>query len=131
MAESLWHQRLYRWGLYITYFLFALTWLGLWSKAPEYLKLFESVLQMYVSFFLIINFSPVSSKAPLNEFSKGIAFGAGLLLFSNYVVKHLLYLQNYFNIGLPFKNNNYITNNNTGFSMSSLSDDFLSLRGYS
>lgn len=130
MGKSLWHETFYRYGLYITYFLFALTWLGLWQKAPEYLKVFEAILQLYVAFFLIINFSPVSRDMDLNDFSKGIAFGAGLLLFSNYVVKHLLYLQNYFNIGLPFKNNNIVKNNN-GFTMSSLSDDFLSLRGYS
>ena len=122
MAESLWHQRLYRWGLYITYFLFALTWLGLWSKAPEYLKLFESVLQMYVSFFLIINFSPVSSKAPLNEFSKGIAFGAGLLLLSNFLLKNLINLENIFNIGLPIDKTRLSTTE------SSFADTFLKLR---
>jgi len=122
MTESLWHQRLYRWGLYITYFLFALTWLGLWSKAPEYLKLFESILQMYVSFFLIINFSPVSGKTPLNEFSKGIAFGAGLLLLSNFLLKHLINLENMFNIGIPIDKSRLSTTE------SSFADTFLKLR---
>ena len=122
MAQSLWHERLYRWGLYITYFLFALTWLGLWSRAPEYLKLFETVLQLYVALFLIINFSPVSSKNNLNEFSKGIAFGAGLLLLSNYLLKNLLYLQSIFNIGLPI-NKSTLSIRDTSFE-----DVFLNLR---
>lgn len=122
MVESLWHERLYRWGLYITYFLFALTWLGLWSKAPEYLKLFETILQLYVALFLVINFSPVSSKANLNEFSKGIAFGAGLLLLSNYLLKNLLYLQGIFNLELP------INKSNVSLRSTSFADAFLNLR---
>ena len=122
MAENLWHERFYRWGLYITYFLFALTWLGLWSKAPQYLKLFEAILQMYVALFLIINFSPVSSKAPLNQFSKGIAFGAGLLLLSNFLLKHLINLENIFNIGLP------IDKSRLSSSGSTFADAFLKLR---
>lgn len=121
-TESLWHERLYRYGLYITYFLFALTWFGLWSKAPQYLKFFETVLQMYIAFFLIINFSPVSSKAPLNEFSKGIAFAAGLLLLSNYFIKHIIYLQSIFNISTPI-NMSAQSIHEKGFA-----DQFLSLR---
>jgi len=124
MTKTLWHQNLYRYGLYITYILFALTWLGVWSKAPEYLKVFEAVLQLYVAFFLIINFSPVNEKVELNSFTKGIAFGAGLLLFSNYVVKHLLYLQSFFNFKIPIINNN----SNFQFNMPSITDDFLKLK---
>ena len=122
MVESLWHEQLYRFGLYITYFLFAATWLGLWSKAPEYLKIFESILQLYVALFLILNFSPVSSKANLNEFTKGIAFGAGLLLLSNYIIKNLMYLQSVFNLGPPINKNNFLGNDK------SFADAFLNLR---
>jgi hypothetical protein len=122
MAHSLWHENLYRWGLYITYLLFAITWLGLWSKAPEYLKVFEAVLQMYVAFFLIINFSPISRDKELNDFSKGIAFGAGLLLLSNYVLKHLLFLQSYFNLGSAINTSN-LQSKDTSFA-----DSFLKLR---
>jgi len=122
MGKVLWHEGFYRWGLYITYVLFALAWLGLWSSAPKYLKLFETVLQLYVAIFLIINFSPISSDLDLNDFTKGIAFGAGLLLLSNYLVKNLLYLQSFFNIGLPF------SGNNIHFGQTSVADRFLNLR---
>lgn len=123
MVESLWHERLYRYGLYITYFLFAATWLGLWSKAPKYLKVFETILQLYVAIFLIINFSPVSSKANMNEFTKGIAFGAGLLLLSNYLIKNLMYLQSVFNLNIPINKPSFINSTNTSFA-----DAFLNLR---
>lgn len=73
------HQTLYTYGLWSSYFIFALTTLGLWSFGDEILTKLEFILNIYIALFLIYSFNPYNKK-PVDEFGRGIAFSAGILL---------------------------------------------------
>lgn len=78
MVEVL-HEKLYTYGLYTSYVIFALTTLGLWTSGLEILDSLQFVLNLYIALFLIYNFNPYSKK-PVSQFGRGIAFSAGVLL---------------------------------------------------
>lgn len=79
MATTPFHERLYKYGLWTSYVLFALTTFGLWSAGLEILSKLELLLSFYIALFLIYNFNPYTVK-PVKEFARGIAFSAGILL---------------------------------------------------
>lgn len=73
------HQKLYTYGLWTSYLLFGVTTLGLWSAGTEILTKIELLLNIYIALFLIYHFNPYNKKR-VDEFGRGIAFSAGILL---------------------------------------------------
>lgn len=76
---SVFHEKLYTYGLWSSYVIFALSALGLWSYGTEILTKLKFGLSIYIAIFLIYNFNPYVNKA-VSEFARGIAFSAGILL---------------------------------------------------
>lgn len=86
--ELAFHQILYRLALWTTYVLFALTILGIWKGGREWLETIETMLNIYIAFFLIYNFNPFK-KYKMDDFSREIAFSAGILLLVTKGVTHI------------------------------------------
>lgn len=82
------HQTLYKLALWTTYVLFALTVLGIWKGGKEWLETIETMLNIYIAFFLIYNFNPFR-KYKMDDFSREIAFSAGILLLVTKGVTHV------------------------------------------
>ena len=82
------HQRLYKYVLWTTYVIFALTILGLWGQGKVWLSTLETLLNIYIALFLIYNFNPLM-KHKMDEFSREIAFSAGILLLVTKGITHL------------------------------------------
>lgn len=91
MVEPL-HQRLYTYGLYTSYVLYALVSLGLWSSGSEIISKLELLLNIYISLFLIYNFNPYR-KQRVSQFGRGIAFSGGILLLLTKVIDHFNFFQ--------------------------------------
>jgi hypothetical protein len=72
-------REIYNYSVYAWYILYFLSFLGLYSKAPEYLTTIDLLLRLYVSLFLIIRFNPYS-KIHFTEFDRKIIFSAGIFL---------------------------------------------------
>lgn len=83
------HQRLYKYVLWTSYVLFVVTFLGLWSQGEVWLSTIEGVLNAYIALFLVYNFNPFV-KHKMDEFSREIAFSAGILLIVTKGVTHML-----------------------------------------
>lgn len=79
MAKQPLHERLYTYGLWTSWILFGVTTLGLWGAGAEILSRLEFALGIYIAIFLIYNFNPYNDKK-MDEFGRGIAFSAGILL---------------------------------------------------
>ena len=72
-------RELYNYSVYAWYILYALSFLGLYAKAPEYLTTVDLILRIYVSLFLILRFNPYR-KIHFTEFDRKIIFSAGIFL---------------------------------------------------
>jgi hypothetical protein len=77
---------------YILYFVIAL---GLFSNAPHYLQTLQYWIKIYISLFLIYRFN-FFQKVKFSELDRKVAFSAGLFLFSTTIFGQILdlYLQN-------------------------------------
>lgn len=91
MVEPL-HQRLYTYGLYTSYVLYAIVSLGLWKSGTEVISSLNYLLNLYISIFLIYNFNPYRNKR-VSEFGRGIAFSAGVLLLITKVIDRFSFFQ--------------------------------------
>jgi len=91
MVEAL-HERLYTYGLYTSYVLYAFVALGLWSSGNRTLDTLEFLLNLYISLFLIYNFNPYR-KRRVSQFGRGIAFSGGILLLLTKVIDHFDFFQ--------------------------------------
>ena len=83
------HQRMYKYGLWTSYILFIVTFLGLWTQGEVWLSTIEIALNAYIALFLIYNFNPFT-RHKMDEFSREIAFSAGILLLVTKGVTHIL-----------------------------------------
>ena len=70
---------LYNYSVYAWYILYVLSFLGLYSNAPEYLTTIDFILRTYVSLFLVLRFNPYT-KVHFTEFDRKIIFSAGIFL---------------------------------------------------
>ena len=84
ISNSTWHQKLFIWGIYLSYLLFFISITGIIALKPEYLTSLEEILKYYVCAFLIIRFNPFVKKHSITlkefNFDKQIAFSAGIFL---------------------------------------------------
>jgi hypothetical protein len=72
-------EELYNYSVYAWYILYAVSFLGLYSNAPEYLTTIDFILRTYVSLFLVFRFNPFT-KIHFTEFDRKIIFSAGIFL---------------------------------------------------
>ena len=76
-----WHERLFLYGNYLSYFIFFCLFAGVIHSEPEYLSTLNTALKYYISIFLIIHFNPIIRiKAHNQTFDRNIAFKAGIFL---------------------------------------------------
>lgn len=73
------HKQIYLYILYTTYVLYAISYVGIYSLAPQYIQLLDEILKIYVGIFLLINFNPMSTHK-FNSFDKDIAFSSGIII---------------------------------------------------
>lgn len=83
------HQRLYKYVLWTSYLVFTVTYLGFWKQGSAWLSTIETILNVYIALFLVYNFNPFH-KHKMDEFSREIAFSAGILLLVTKGVTHVL-----------------------------------------
>lgn len=83
------HQKLYKYGLWASYVIFSLTFLGLWSYGSIWLSTIELMLNIYIALFLIYHFNPYTHHK-MDDFGREIAFSAGVLLLVTKGVTHIL-----------------------------------------
>ena len=92
-SESLWHQKIFIYGLYLSYILYFFAITGVVYYNPDYLRHLETFIKYYVAIILVIRFNPFISKENVKvdtAFDRRIAFSAGLfLLFSTSVIDYL------------------------------------------
>lgn len=81
-------EELYNYSVYAWYILYALSFLGLYSNAPEYLTTVDFILRTYVSLFLVFRFNPYT-KVHFTEFDRKIIFSAGIFLILSSTVTSL------------------------------------------
>ena len=73
------HKKIFIYGLYTSYVLFALVLLGVSTTAPKYLSSLEKFLKLYVSLFLLWKFNPLKNERMTN-FDRRVVFSCALFL---------------------------------------------------
>lgn len=77
------HQRIFIYGLYLSYLLFALVFTGLFYVSPHYLHDLRTYLTYYSCAFIIIRFNPfVKRKNTIkdNDFERRVVFSTAIFL---------------------------------------------------
>jgi len=74
------YKKMYYYVAYFIYILYALIYLGLWNKAPEYLYDINYLLKVFVALLLIYFFNPLHKLQTFGKFHRDIAFSAGVFL---------------------------------------------------
>ena len=84
LTNKPWHQKLFVYGLYLSYLLFALSLTGVFPVSYEYLVNLRSLLTYYVCFILILRFNPFIERKIITKneykFDRRIAFTSGCFL---------------------------------------------------
>lgn len=93
------HEKIFIYGLYTSYILYALILLGISSTAPKYLSKLQGYLKIYVSLFLLWRFNPYRNER-MTKFDKRVVFSCALFLLTTTTITQLTY--NYLE---PIKNN--------------------------
>lgn len=76
-----WHENVFLYLLYISWFIYGIALIGLTSLAPQHLTILKNILKIYISLFLIIKFNIYNKDNNyMNKFDKRIAFSAGIFL---------------------------------------------------
>lgn len=99
LSKMTWHQKIYLYSIYISYFLFAIAYTGIITISPQYLQTLNTFIKYYVSLFLIIRFNPFINNKKFDSFDRRIVFSAGmfLLLTTTAVQITKFYLKNIIN----------------------------------
>jgi len=66
--------------------LMVISYIGIWSLAPNYLEILRTFIQIYISLFLIIRFNPYVLRANFSELDRTVAFNAGIFVFANTII---------------------------------------------
>lgn len=88
-------NRLFDAFIFISYLTYGLLAIGITTTAPKYISLLDSIVQIYISLFLIIRFNPFR-KIVFTDLDRKICFSAGLFLFTTTTINKILinYLDN-------------------------------------
>ena len=99
-------NKLFNIFIFISYLTYGFILLGFSTQKPEYLIYLDSIVQVYISLFLIIRFNPFR-EIVFTELDRKIAFSAGLFLFATTTINNIIvhyfddisnYLKNLFDI---------------------------------
>lgn len=81
------HEKVFKYGLYLSYVLYFITLIGLTSAinaqsvVPEWLNTLKTFQTFYIALFLIWNFNPFyNKKKTTSDFDRRVAFEAGVFL---------------------------------------------------
>lgn len=81
----------YKYLLYLSYFLFIVSFLGISYAAPEYNNTLTEIIKVYICILLIYRFNPLNGKKKCSEFDKQLAFSASVFLFLTTILGQILY----------------------------------------
>jgi len=70
--------------------LLVISYIGIWQLAPSYLEILRTVIQVYISLFLIIRFNPYVLRPNFSELDRNVAFNAGIFVFANTIIAKYL-----------------------------------------
>ena len=87
-----WHENIFLYVLYATWFIYFASLIGTVSFGISYLDLLREILKIYISLFLIIKFNPFQKIQDFSKFDRRVAFEAGLFLFSTTILNKLMEL---------------------------------------
>jgi hypothetical protein len=113
-------DKLFNLFIIISYITYGFILLGISSSKPAYLVYLDSIVQVYISLFLIIRFNPLR-KIVFTDLDRKICYSAGLFLFTTTTINHILinyfdnisnYIKNLFGIKLKNQNHNQNPNQN-------------------
>lgn len=74
----------------VMFSLLIISYIGIWSLAPNYLDLLRTVTQLYISLFLIIRFNPYASRHNFSDLDRRVAFSAGMFLITSTIISKYL-----------------------------------------
>ena len=101
ISEKLYNVQNFWFNVFIalTYTTYALLTFGIFSTSPEYLRVLDNYVKIYISMFLLWRFNPFR-QIEFTDLDRKIAFSAGMFLFTTSAVNQILmkYLDNAENI---------------------------------
>ena len=81
-------EKRYRYLLYVSYFFYIISFLGISFIAPKYHKILVEIIKIYVCLILIRRFNPISHKK-CSTFDKELAFSAACFLLLTTIIGEL------------------------------------------
>jgi hypothetical protein len=77
----------------VMFTLLFVSYIGVWSLAPDYLEMLRMGVQLYVSLFLIVRFNPYVKRVKFSELDRKVAYSAGIFMFmSTIIAKYFTYM---------------------------------------
>ena len=70
----------------VMFTLLIVSYVGVWNLAPGYLEMLRTIIQIYISLFLIIRFNPYVKRANFSELDRKVAYSAGLFVFASTII---------------------------------------------
>jgi len=89
MIKSKYLEYMYTWTKYILFSLYALTIVGIWKKAPDYIGTVDDIFKIMVGFILLYFFNPLR-KTKCTAFHRKVVFSAGIFLILSSSLKGFL-----------------------------------------
>jgi hypothetical protein len=74
------YERMFVYGNYIIYILYAFSIFGVWSQAPDYLNTVKYFFQIFIGLLLVLFNNPLYRKHKFRPIDRKIAFSAGIFL---------------------------------------------------
>ena len=99
LTNKQWHQKLFIYGMYLSYLIFAVAITGTIYVSPDDLILLRSMLTYYVCGFILLRFNPFTKRVIISkadtEFERRIVFSSAffLLLTTSITNLSLAYLE--------------------------------------
>jgi hypothetical protein len=82
------HELFFNIIIFLNYFVYIVTFLGLYKFDPKYLDDFHFYFQLYICSFLIIHFFPFR-KVRFEQVDRRIAFSSGIIIFTTVILNQL------------------------------------------
>ena len=77
------YENIYRYGLYLIYGLYVVSFLGVWNEAPIYLENINYFFKLFISAVLMYFFNPLRKDEPCTPIQKRIVFSAAFFLLAS------------------------------------------------
>ena len=96
LTEQKWHQNVFNNLVIFTSVILVLSLFGVSFINPKYEMIARYIIQIYISFFIILRFNPLVKLKNLSKsqrkFDRRVAFSAGLYIFTSSVIFIILHL---------------------------------------